>query len=221
MIVITGASDGLGQALAKLYQQSGKTVVNISRRESKHADINLLHDLTVGSEIIQAANEVLKIDEPLEILINNVGVYSNQPLGQITEDEIKRSMASNVKAPILLVSTLIDRIKADKTDIAIIVSSIADKASKGEAVYGASKWALRGFTKNLQLEFKNLPNRVISFSPGGFQSKLFVKGSSEDKTKDGSTWMKTEDVAICLKQLLDLPQTMDVSEITVNRKAIK
>lgn len=221
MIVITGASDGLGQALAKLYQQGGKTVVNISRRESKHADINLLHDLTVGSEIIQAANEVLKIDEPLEIFINNAGVYSNQPLGQITEDEIKRSMASNVKAPILLISTLIDRIKSDKTDIAIIVSSIADKASKGEAVYGASKWALRGFTKNLQLEFKNLPNRVISFSPGGFQSKLFVKATQEDKTKDESTWMKTEDVAKCLKQLLDLPETMDVSEITVNRKAIK
>ncbi len=51
MIVITGASDGLGHQLAKLYKESGKTVVNVSRRECEHADVNLLHNLREGPEM--------------------------------------------------------------------------------------------------------------------------------------------------------------------------
>jgi short-subunit dehydrogenase len=221
MVVITGASDGLGLELAKLYKEAGKTVINISRRESEYADTNLLHDLREGSEIIAAAQEIAKLEEPLEIIINCAGIFSDQPLGEISEDIIKRSMATHVKAPILLVSTLIDRIKQDGTDIANVISAVATKANHDEAVYGASKWALRGFTKNLQLELKDTPCRVISFCPGGFASKLFEKATGEDKVGDGVGWMKTADVALCLKQLLDLPKSMEVSEIVINRKAPK
>ncbi len=219
MIVITGASDGLGLEIAKLYQTEGKKVINVSRRESQYADENLLHDLTKGPEIIAAATEIKAIKEPLEILINCAGVYTDQPLGKISEDEIKRNMATHVKAPMLLASELIDRIKQDKTDIANVISAVATKANPNEAVYGASKWALKGFTKNLQLELKDLPCRVIGFYPGGFNSQLFVKATGKDKTKEGS-WMQTKDVAACLKQLLDLPKNMEVSEIVINRKVI-
>ena len=221
MIVITGASDGLGKEIAKLYKDAGKNVVNVSRTQSDYAQVNILHDLREGSEINAAANEILDIDEPLEILINCAGVYSNQPLGTITEDEIKKTMATNVKAPILLVSYLIDRIKKDGTDIVNVASNVALKANPDEAVYGASKWAVRGFTKNLQLELKNYPCRVISFCPGGFATQLFIKATGEDKTKDGSKWMLASEVALTLKQALDLPKNMEISEIVLNRKASK
>lgn len=218
MIVITGASDGLGLELAKLYKEAGKTVVNVSRRKCECADINLLHNLREGEEIIAAANEIMEISEPLEILINCAGVFTNEALGKITEDEIKRAMSTNVKAPILLVSNLLERIKKDHTDIANVASAVATKANPNETVYGASKWALRGFTANLQLELKSYPCRVIGFYPGGFASKLFVKATGKDNTKDGSEWMMTADVALCLKQLLDLPKNMEASEIRLNRK---
>lgn len=219
MIVITGASDGLGKELAKLYQETGKTIVNVSRRKSEYATTNFLYNLREGEEIEAAAADILAIDESLEILINCAGVYSNQPLGSITEDSIKEAMSTNVKASLLLVSGLIERIKKDGTDIANIVSAVATKANPNEAVYGASKWALRGFTKNLQLELKNYPSRVISFCPGGFTTKMFEKATGEDKTRDGS-WMQAKDVALCLRQLLDLPKNMEVSEIVVNRKGV-
>ena len=163
----------------------------------------------------------MKLDEPLEAVINCAGVFSNESLGSITEDEIKRSMATNVKAPILLVSSLIDRIKQDGTDIANVISAIATKANPNEVVYGASKWALRGFTTNLQLELKQYPCRVISFCPGGFATKLFEKATGDDIVGDGTKWMVAKDVALCLKQLLDLPKNMEVSEIILNRKVAK
>lgn len=104
MIVSTGASDGLGRELAKVYKQAGKIVVNISRRDCEFADHNLLHDLRKGDEILNAAEEIKRIDEPLEAVVNCVAVMSIEPLGTITEGEIMRVMSTNVKSAILLVS---------------------------------------------------------------------------------------------------------------------
>ncbi len=219
MIVITGASDGLGRQLAKLYKKSGGTVVNISRRECQYADYNLLHDLTNGQQIIKAAQEVKSIDEPLETIINCAGVFTAQSLGSITEDEIKRTMASNVKATVLLISELIERIKKDGSDIVNVVSSAGTKAAT-EYVYGASKWAVRGFTQGLQIELKNTPCRVVSFCPGGMDTGLFEKAINK-KVSGQENWMKTEDMAIFIKQILDLPKNMEVSEVMINRKSVR
>lgn len=218
MIVITGASDGLGAEVAKLYKEAGKTVVNVSRRESDYADIDIIHNLREGTEIEAATKAIDQISEPLEAIINCAGVLSVQPLGKITEDEIKRVMATNVKSAILLVSNLIERIKKDGTDIVNVASSVGLKGYVDQAVYGASKWAMRGFSANLQVELKDMPSRVISFCPGGFKTKLFEKAMGVDNTENGEVWMRTEDVARVLKQILDLPKNMEVSEIIINRK---
>jgi NADP-dependent 3-hydroxy acid dehydrogenase YdfG len=126
-------------------------------------------------------------------------------------------MSTNVKSQILLVSNLYERIIKDKTDIVNVASTVGLKGIIDQAVYGASKWAVRGFSKNLQEEFKNKPNRVISFCPGGFKTKLFEKATGVDNTLRDE-WMKPEDLAIILKQTLDLPKNMEVSEIIINRK---
>ena len=209
MIVITGASDGLGLQLAKLYKEEGKLVVNISRSESKYADVNILLSLREGAEIQKAAQEVMKIEEPLEALVNCAGAFSAQKLGEITEDEIKRMMSTNLKPAILLVSKMLDRILKDKTDIVNVASTAGLNGYADEATYGASKWAIRGFSKNLQTEFKGKPNRVISFCPGGMKTNFFEKATGSDTTEEGS-WMNPEDVAKALKGTLDLPKNMEV-----------
>jgi len=216
MIVITGASDGLGKEVAKLYREAGKTVVNISRRESEYADINICLSLREGPEIKSAAKQVMAIDEPLEALINCIGVYNNQEIGEITEAEIERVMSTNVKAPMLLTSFLIERIKKDEADILNVLSTAATKGKKSEPLYVASKWAERGYTKSLQYEVKSTKCRVISFCPGGINTQTAQKQISPNK--DVSKWMNPTDVAILIKQLLDLPKTMEVSEILINRK---
>lgn len=217
MIVITGASDGLGRQLAKVYKEAGKTVINISRRECEFADVNILRNLRDGSEIQQAAQDINKIDEPLEAIINCAGVMSIQSLGSITEDEIKRVMSTNVKSAILLVSNLVDRIKKDQTDILNVASTVGFKGYVDQAVYGASKWAMRGFSANLQEEFRNYPNRIISFCVGGFNSDIAKKVTGKD-ISDPENWMNPSDIAVHIKHILDLPKSMEVSEVVINRK---
>lgn len=220
MIIITGASDGLGLELAKLYNEQGKTVVNVSRRACEYADHQVLHDLTKGSEIEKAAAAIMAIDEPIEALINGAGILSVQKLNAITETEVSRVMSTNVEAPILLVSRLIDRIKKDGADIVNVSSTVGTKAYAEQAAYGASKWALRGFSANLQVELKDTSCRVISFCTGGFASNIFEKATGQ-KNQDFTHWMTASDVAKHLKNILELPKNMEVSEIILNRKAIK
>jgi short-subunit dehydrogenase len=220
MIIITGASDGLGLQLAKLYKEEGKTVINISRHKSEFASMDILCDLQKGSDIEKAVEQVVAIDEPLEVLINCAGVLSIQPLGKITEEEIDKVMSTNVRAAILLVSGLIEKIKKDGADIVNVSSTVGLKGYVEQAAYGASKWAMRGFSANLQAELKGTPSRVISFCPGGFKSKLFEKATGIDNTKDGNEWMQAEYVALALKQTLDLPKNMEVTEIIINRKKL-
>ncbi len=220
MIVITGASDGLGKALAKHYKDAGKKVVNISRRKCTYADVNICLSLREGPDIEKAAKAVADIEEKLEAIVHCAGVLSVQPLGEIEESEVKRLMSTNVKSQILLTSELFERIKKDKTDIVCVSSTVGKKGYVSQAVYGASKWAVRGFAKNLQEEFKDLPNRVISFCPGGFDSKLFEKAMGE-WNQEFTYWMDPADVAGFIKSILDLPKNMQVTEVIVDRKAVK
>ncbi len=215
MIVITGASDGIGLELARLYKKDGKEVINISRRESEAAEVNILKDLRTGAAIIEAAQLIKDLPDRIEAIINCIGVFSSEEFGKITEEEIKRLMSSNVKAPMLLISELIDRIKKDGADVLNVVSKAGTAGSTSSPVYAASKWAERGFTLSLQEALKGTPCRVISFCPGGIQTGLFEKAEA---SVDTNAWMKPESIALFIKQILELPKNMEVSEVIINRK---
>ncbi|MFT5280869.1 MAG: short-subunit dehydrogenase [Flavobacteriaceae bacterium] len=218
MIVITGASDGVGKQVAKLYKEAGKTVVNISRRECEYADINICLSLREGDQIKEASDKILEIDEPIEVIVNAVGVWGEEPFGKITEVEIKRLMSTNVKAPMLLVSNLFERIKKDETDILNIISTAGVRGRAEFPLYSASKWAERGYTKSLQEALNGTKSRVISFCPGGINTDFFEKAGNKDLNT--SEWMHPTDIARFIKQILDLPKNIEVSEIILNRKSI-
>lgn len=218
MIIITGASDGLGKELARLYADAHIKVISLSRTVSSTATLTIETDLTQPGSIQQAADKVLAINEPIDALINCAGVMSVQEIEHITEDELAKVFDVNVKAPILLTSKLINRIRQDGSDIVNVASTVGTKAYKDQAAYGASKWALRGFSTNLQLELKDSGCRVISFCTGGFDSKIFEKATGV-KNKDFLFSMRPEDVASFIKQILELPKNMEVSEVLLNRKS--
>lgn len=218
MIVITGASDGLGHEVAKLYAGSGKRVVNVSRRECSIASDNFLHDLSIGSQVSSAADEILAIDEPIESIINCIGIWGEQPFGKMTEEETDALLSVNIKAPALFLSALIDRIKQDGSDIVNIASTAGLKGNPTHPVYAASKWGERGLTEALREDLKKTKSRVTTVYPGGMKTKFFEKNLDNDITEDGTYWMEPSEVAKCIKQILDLPKGIEVSEITLNRK---
>lgn len=220
MIVITGASDGLGKELATLFVNNGKRVIGLSRNKCSEGIEHIPTDLTSDKDIEQAANKINADSEQLEALINCAGVLSIEKVESLTSKEIDKVLDTNLRAPLLLTSRLMEKIKRDGADIVNVASTVGLKGYVDQAAYGSSKWAIRGFSTNLQTELKDYPSRVISFCPGGFKTRLFEKATGVDNTSSGE-WLDAKDVAQCLKQLLELPKNMQVTEIIIDRKKVK
>jgi NADP-dependent 3-hydroxy acid dehydrogenase YdfG len=218
MIVITGASDGLGRELSKLLIKDGKKVIGLARNKCEQGVIHIETDLLSEDSINKAVASILKEEEQLDAVVNCAGVISLEKINALSSKEIERVLATNVKAPMLLVSKLMDRIKKDGADILNVASTVGFKGYADQAAYGVSKWAMRGFSTNLQTELKDSPCRVISFCPGGFVSRFFAKVTGIENNLDPKEWMKASDLAALMKHVLYLPKSMEVSEIVINRK---
>jgi len=218
MIIVTGASDGLGYQVAKTLHAKGKKVIGLSRTKSDLPIETVITDLTKPDVLKESVKSLSKNADKLEALINCAGVLSVEKIHELSVGEVERVFSTNVTGPMLLTSLLMEKIKKDGADIVNVASTVGTKAYENQASYGASKWAMRGFSANLQLELKKYPCRVISFCPGGFKTKLFQKATGVDNTSNSDSWMRAEDLANFIVQILDLPKNMEVSEVIISRK---
>ena len=220
MIIITGASDGLGLAVAKLLNSKGKKVTSLSRTKPSIDAIDWIKtDLEDEQSIHATVTTLLETEEPFEALINCAAVTSYEDLDALTPRELERMFKTNVTAPMYLTSLLLDRLKRDESDIINVGATIALKSGYvQQSVYSTTKWALRGFTQNLAEELKPTKCRVVSFLLGGFNSKMHEKVTG-NPILDPDNWMSVNDIAKCMVQILELPKSMEISEIIVNRKS--
>lgn len=217
MYIVTGGSDGLGAALANTIAAKGKKVMSLSRsapRTQKKRPVGHIPcDLTNEGSIIQAAEAILAMGEPIEGLINCAGVFSEQAVGKLAGRDLALTFTTNIIGPEILVSRLAERLKADKADIVNVASTAGLKGNAGQAGYGASKWAMRGFSQVLREEFPGC--RIISFCPGGMETGIFKKAGAAINPEG---WMRPGDVANFMWQILCLPKSMEVTEVVINRK---
>ncbi len=215
-VILTGGSDGLGEAFGKLCLENGIEVVSLSRSAPSYKAVHINTDLSSETSIHNAAKTIISNHGEFDALVNCAGVYSAQDPDDISYSELERILKINTVAPAYLISQLFDVIKTNNADIMNVGSTVGTKAYQNQLAYGASKWAMRGLSQNLQLELKETKCRVIQFNPGGFKSKLVQKFDGKDA--DLSKFMNPVDLATLMLQILQLPKSLEVSEILVNRK---
>ena len=209
-VLITGASSGLGLEVGKLFEKKGFEVINLSRNESQFQDISL--DLSNDESISRVIKCIKENHSDFEAIILNSGIMPLAKVGQIDFD-IDNMFKVNISGNIKLVNDLLDIIKKNKSDIVFVGSTASLKGYEDHSAYCASKHAVEGFIKSLQVEMKNEPVRVIGFHPGGFNSNL--RGGI---IKEG--YMEPKDLATLMIQILELPKTVEVSEVVINRKKV-
>lgn len=219
MIIITGASDGLGLAVAKKLIEQNKRVVCLSRTKPTDDTIEWLEtDLTDYDSNEKTASKILNESDKIEALINSATVVSYEKMSELTPSEIDKMFNTNVTGPIYLESKLLEKIKADQGDIINIGATIALRGGGPEqSMYSTVKWAMRGFTVNLQDELKGTKARAVNLLLGGFQSRLHEKVTGKP-IENPDDWMPVEDVAEAVVDVLNTPKTMELSEVVINRK---
>ncbi|MDD5720869.1 MAG: SDR family NAD(P)-dependent oxidoreductase [Candidatus Pacebacteria bacterium] len=182
VIVITGGNSGLGKATAKILVRENEVVIlGKNAKEVKETSKELecdgiICDVTNAEQIKDAFSQVVKKYKKIDCLINCAGVWIEGPIEENNPEEIKNAVLINTVGTMLVVNALVPQLKKQKYGRIINISSRAGLNPKAErSVYNASKWAVTGFTKSLQLELAPFNISVVGFYPGFIHTGLFEK----------------------------------------------
>ncbi len=216
-VILTGSNGGLGTELVNIFQKNNWEVVGISRNKNENQQYDHIEaDLTKEDDIEKVAKTIKDSHPDFNAIINCAAKLNIEKLDKIDYKNTESLIKLNLIAPMMLVSRLKKEILKNEADIVNIGSTIGFKAYEEQAAYGSSKWGLRGFNENLRIEFKGTKVRVISFNPGGFKSQIFEKATGIKPNL--SAYMEPKQLAETIFFILNLPKTMEVSEIVINRK---
>jgi len=184
VVMITGASRGLGRALALAFAREGVSLVINSRSEdslepvageAKETGAEVLAipaDVSVEAEVERLVNESVRRFGGIDVLVNNAGVLGPRvPIEEYPEDEWRKVLDANLTAPFLLTRTVIPRMPEGGS----IINMTSGVSVEGRAEWGAysvSKFGLEGLTQILAAELKDRGIRVNSVDPGGMRTEM-------------------------------------------------
>lgn len=185
--VISGASRGLGKAMALALAAAGARIALVARDQERMNDAAAAiasgggearafrADVTDEEQVAMVAREVADAFGHADILINNAGINIRRELTQFTIDEWNRVMSSNVTSAFLMSRAFVPQMKGRGYGRVINMTSIMSHVSlPGRTAYSASKAALLGMTKALALELAPEQITVVAISPGPFATEMNI-----------------------------------------------
>ncbi|HMD51126.1 MAG TPA: SDR family NAD(P)-dependent oxidoreductase [Solirubrobacteraceae bacterium] len=184
-VLLTGATGGIGQAIARALRTRGASLILTGRRAdvlnrlAEQLDARALAvDLSVREEVEGLLEEVGDVD----ILVANAGLPASGRLDSFTVEEIDRALEVNLRAPMVLAHGLLPAMVRRRSGHLLFMSSLAGKAASapGASVYGASKFGLRGFAASLRAELRGSGVGVSAVFPGFIrQAGMFADADVE------------------------------------------
>lgn len=224
MILITGASSGLGAALAALYAKENEPLTLTGRNaERLHTVANALTPFSnrpiaavaANLEDVQSVNSLFdSLTAIPKTVIHCAGSGYFGPIETQDVNAIQALLNNNITSTILLVRELIKRYKDQAITLVIVMSTAALAAKAGESTYCAAKWAVRGFIESVRLELKHSPMKLIAVYPGGMDTGFWP---SSGKTLDTSSFMSADEAATMLKQALVATAHGYIADISIQR----
>lgn len=218
MIVITGASDGIGEALTRKLSQSNK-VIALARNEDKLTKIAdetgaayIVCDVRDANSVKNAFEKIAQEHGSIDVLINNAGVIVNGDLTETDDETISNVLTTNAIGAIYVAKYALKNMKKSGKGLIINVVSQAGLAGRaGRSVYNASKWALTGFTKAIQEEAYDYGVRVTGFYPGTVKTDLFKKAGLQINT----TALETDDIVEAIEYILAQPSSVSIPALEI------
>ena len=220
-ILITGASRGIGRAIAEKLAAPDVTLLLHGRDtvalaetcksvQSQCAGVTkLIHDLATEKGVSNLISEVG--GDPLDVLINNAGIAVVKPFREITLDEWNQTLGVNVTAPFLLMQRFAGQMRPGSS-IVNILSIAAQTAFANWSAYCISKFALEGFSQSVRDELREHRIRVLNIYPAATNTEIW-----DDVTADWprEKMISAEEVACAVAYALSRPDNVAVENITL------
>ncbi|MCP9318275.1 SDR family oxidoreductase [Acetobacter persici] len=231
IVVITGASSGLGAEAARHLAELGATVVLGARREER---IKTLADaitakggkaLAVETDVTDRASVQALVDTAvktygrIDVLLNNAGVMPLSPLENLRVDEWDLMIDVNIKGVLYGIAAALPHMKEQKSGQIINVSSVAGhRVLENSAVYSATKFAVRALSEGLRAEVKPYNLRTTVISPGAVQSELLNSIHDEATAEQLRSVVPgfaigADSFARCVAFAISQPEDVDINEI--------
>ncbi|QPC91824.1 SDR family oxidoreductase [Mesorhizobium sp. INR15] len=183
VVVITGASSGLGEAAARLLAKEGAKLVLGARRLDRlqalatelslDSDAVMRTDVSKADEVKRLVDHAVKTHGRVDVIINNAGLMPSSLLEHLHVEEWDRMIDVNIKGVLYGIAAVMPHMKAQKSGHIINVSSVAGhKVGPGSAVYAATKHAVRVISEGLRQEVKPHNIRTTIISPGAVATEL-------------------------------------------------
>jgi len=230
VVIITGASRGLGLATALLFGKEGANIIAASRTSSEiehtaqqirdcgGSAIAMTTDITDPLQVLELFERVEENYGRIDILINNAGIGLFGPVEELTEEALDQMLAVNVKGTVYCSIAAFKRMKVARSGHIINIISTASKVGRAnESGYTASKWAQAGFTESLKAEAKPFGIRVTSFCPGGMNTAFWQTPDNQAHQQQAEQFMNPHFIAQFLLQIAIIPSGINVDDIVIKR----
>ncbi len=178
IVLVTGASSGMGKETAKLLAQNGYTVYAAARRAEKMKDLETLRinvlsmDVTNDSSMKKGVQQILDRENRIDILINNAGFGAYGAIEDVSMADAKYQLDVNLFGVARLIQLVLPTMRENRFGKIINVSSIGGKfATAYGGWYHASKFALEGLSDALRNEVKQFGIDVVVIEPGGIKTE--------------------------------------------------
>jgi NADP-dependent 3-hydroxy acid dehydrogenase YdfG len=238
VIVITGASSGLGESTGRHLAKLGATVVLGARREDRldsivksiHADggkaLAVSVDVTVRPHVEALVQRAIDTYGKIDVLVNNAGIMPIAPLSLLKVDEWDRMIDLNIKGVLYGIAAALPHMKKQKSGHIINTASVfgIKVFAPGGTVYCATKAAVRTLTEGLRMEVHGDGIRTTIISPGAVDSELKKSTSDEASSKAVNelyeAWgIPAESIARTIAYAIEQPSDVDINEIVVRPTA--
>ena len=221
--LVTGGGGGIGREIAAQLKAAGANVAICGRNVEKleaaaHAiggALTLPGDLLDDTYVQSCVDRTVETFGGLDILINNAGVALSKPFAETTIEDFDRVMATNVRAPFILIRSALPHLRKARGRVINIASVVAHKGYPLQSAYAASKHALLGLSKSLANELYEDGVRVHVISPGGVYTDM-AKVARPDLSPDGL--ISAAEVADAVMFLLSLDKNAVIDEICLHRQ---
>jgi NAD(P)-dependent dehydrogenase (short-subunit alcohol dehydrogenase family) len=177
LAVVTGASRGIGAAVAEALAGEGAQVVRVARSltdstTEQREDVRC--DLTDPAQVERLGSSVLQKYGAPGIIVSNAGAFLLRPLEGTGVDELEVQLSINLKAPFLVAKAFLPAMRAAGRGAFITVGSVADHVGYPEnSAYAASKYGLRGLHETLVAEYRGTGVRLSLVSPGATDTAVW------------------------------------------------
>ena len=231
VVVITGASSGMGEAAAIHLSQLGAVVVMGARRAdrieklAKEIQENGGKALAVATDVTQRDQVKKLVDSAVEkfgrvdVILNNAGIMPLSPMDRLNVEEWDMMIDVNIKGVLNGIAAVLPYMKEQKSGQIINTSSVAGhKIFSGSAVYSATKFAVRALTEGLRMEVKPYNIRTTIVCPGAVKTELLehitideVRQANENYV--GQVGISADSFARVVAFAISQPDDVDINEI--------